>query len=91
MAQIRMDAFHREGVIFAMNIEDVLPWKDHIQISRVTIGTVLLRHRRRIHHALNRLSRFVAADDMPQNLTWIPVHHRYDVDVFPGSCSGLVL
>lgn len=46
MAQIRVDAFYREGVIFVMDIEDALPRKDHIQVSRVTIGTVLLRHRR---------------------------------------------
>ena len=32
MAQISIDTLHGEGVIFVVNIEDMLPRKDDIQI-----------------------------------------------------------
>ena len=45
MAQISIDTLHGEGVIFVVNIEDMLPRKDDIQISRVPICTIPFRIR----------------------------------------------
>ena len=43
MAQISIDTLHGEGVIFVVNIEDMLPRKDNIQISRVPICAITFR------------------------------------------------
>ena len=44
MAQISIDTLHGEGVIFVVNIEDMLPRKDDIQISRVPICAITFRN-----------------------------------------------
>lgn len=54
MAQVGVDPFYGEGVVFVVNIEDMLSRKDHIQIPKVSIRTVLLCLRGRIHHRLDR-------------------------------------
>ena len=43
MAQISVDALHREGVIFIVNIINMLPRKDHIQVSAVSVCAILFR------------------------------------------------
>lgn len=91
MAQISIDSFYGEGVIFVVDIEDVISRKDHIQIPEVSICTVFLRLRGRIHHRLDRSGGFVRAHRMAYNLSWFPTHHCHDVDVFSGLCVGLAL
>ncbi len=91
MAQISVDAFHREGVIFVVDIVNVLSWKNHIQVPKVSIGTIIFCLRGGIYHPLDRLGRFAPAYPMPHNLTWFSAHHRHNVDIFPRFCPGLVL
>ncbi len=91
VAQVSVDAFYGEGVVFVVDIEDVLSRKDHIQIAAVSICTVPLRLRDRIHHRLDRWRGFVRAHSMTHNLSWFPAHHHHDVDILPGLCVGLAL
>ena len=91
MAQISIDAFNREGVIFVVDIVNMLSWKDHIQISDIPIRTVCPGLRRCIYHSLNRFGRFVLAYNMTHDLPWFSAHHGHYVDIFPGFCSRLIL
>ena len=79
MAQISIDTLYGKGVIFVVDIEDMLSWKDHIQIPAVSICTVAFRVRSRIDHLLDRLGHLVPAHGMPQNLSRIAAHHRHNI------------
>ena len=52
MTQISVDTFYGKGVIFVVDIADMLSWKDHIQIPAVSICTIAFRLRSRIDHSL---------------------------------------
>ena len=91
MAQISNDTLNRERVILIVNIKDMPPWKDHIQIPIVSIGTIAFRLRNRVNHLLDRPGRFVPAYNMPHDLTWLPAYHRHNVDIFSGLCPGPAL
>ena len=91
MPQVSVDAFHCEGVAFVMDIEDVLSREDHVQIAAVPICAVLLSLWGRIHHLLDCSGRFVHTRHMTYNLSWLPAHHRHDIDVFPSFRAGLAL
>lgn len=91
MAQIGIDTLQGEGVIFVVNIEDMLPRKDDIQISRVPICAIPFRIRGCIYHLLNRSGGLITAYDMAYDLPRLPAYHRHNVDIFPCFCAGLVL
>ena len=91
MAQISVDTLYGKGVIFVMNIEDMLSWKDHIQIPAVSIRTIALRFRSCIDHSLDRPGHLVPAHGMPHNLSRISAHHCHNIDVFSGFCPGFIL
>ena len=91
MAQIRIDAFHREGVIFVVHVKDMFPRKDHIQISAVPICAVYFRIGSRVYHPLNRSGRLIPTYNMPHNLPGLSTHHRHNVNIFPRFSPGLVL
>lgn len=91
MAQISVDTFHREGVLFVVDIEDMFPWKDHVQIPAVSVGAVMFRRRRCVYHTLDCPGHFVSAHNMAHNLPRFPAHHRDNVDIFPCFCPGFVL
>lgn len=50
MAQVSVDTLNREGIVLVVDIEDMLPWKDHIQISVVSVRTIAFRIRGGIHY-----------------------------------------
>ena len=91
MPQVSVDAFHCKGVTFVMDIENVLSREDHVQIAAVPICAVLLSLWGRIYHLLDCSGRFVHTRHMTYNLSWLPAHHRHDIDVFPSFCAGLAL
>ena len=91
MAQIRIDAFHREGVIFVVHVKDMFPRKDHIQISAVPICAVYFRIGSRVYHPLNRSGRLIPTYNMPHNLPGLSTRHRHNVNIFPRFSPGLVL
>lgn len=91
MAQISIDTFHCEGIVFVMDIEDMLTRKDDIQITKISVRAVLFRLRSCVHHFLNGCRRFIQAHHMTQNLTRFPTHHRHDIDVLPRFCPRLNL
>ncbi len=91
MAQISIDTLYGEGVIFAVNIEDMLPRKDGIQISRVPICAITFRIRGCVYHLLNRFGGLITAHNMAYDLPRLPAYHRHDVDIFPCFCAGLAL
>ena len=90
MAQVSIDAFYCEGVLLAVDIEDVLPRKDHVQISVVSVCTIDPAFWCHIHHLLDRSGRLVPAHNMPHDLPRFPAYHGYKIDVFPGFRSGFV-
>ena len=55
MAQISIDTLNREGVIFVVDIENLLSRKDYIQIPIVSICAIMFRLRSRVDHPLDRL------------------------------------
>ena len=83
MPQVSVDTFHCEGVTFVMDIEDVLSREDHVQIVAIPIRAVLLSLWGCIHHLLDCPGRLVHTHHMTYNLSWLPAHHRHDIDVFP--------
>ena len=89
MPQVSVDTFHCEGVTFVMDIENVLSWEDHVQIASIPIRAVLLSLLGCIHHLLDCSGRFVRTHHMTYNLSWIPAHHRHDIDIFPRFRAGL--
>ena len=91
MAQISIDAFCREGVIFVVDIVNMLSRKDHIQISDIPIRTVCPGLRRRVYHSLNRAGSFVSAYNMAHDLPRPSAYHGYHIDIFPSLCPRLVL
>ena len=91
MAQISIDTFHCEGIVFVVNVKDVLARKNDIQITKISVRAVLFRLRSCVHHFLNGCRRFIQAHHMPQNLTRFSTHHRHDIDVFPRFCPWLNL
>ena len=91
MAQISVDTFYGKGVIFVVNIEDMLPWEDHIQIPAVSIRTIEFRFRSCIDHSLDCPGHLVPAHGMPHNLSRISAHHCHNIDVFPDFCPGFIL
>lgn len=91
MAQISIDAFHCKSVILVVYIENMLPRKNHIPISIVSIRTILFRFRRRVHHFLNGVRGFLTAHGMAHDLPRFSAYHGNDVDIFPGFCPGLAL
>ena len=68
-----------------MDIENVLSR----EIAAVPIRAVLLSLWGRIHHLLDCSGRFVHTRHMTYNLSWLPAHHRHDIDVFPRFRAGL--
>ena len=91
MAQISVDTLHCEGIVFVVDVEDVLTRKNDIQITEISVRTVLFCLRSCIHHFLNGCRRFIQAHNMSQDLTGFPTHHRHDIDIFPRFCPGLNL
>ena len=91
MAQISIDAFHREGVIFVVNVKDMFSWKDHIQVSVVPVCAVYFRLRSRVYHPLDRPGGLIPTYSMSHYLPGFSAHHRHNVDIFPGFRPGLVL
>ena len=91
MAQVSVDTLNREGIVLVVDIEDMLPWKDHIQISVVSVRTIAFRIRGGIHYFLYRPGRFIPAHCVPQNLAGLPAHHCYNINVFPVFCPWFVL
>lgn len=89
MPQVSVDTFHCEGVSFVMDIEDVLSREDHVQIAAVPICAELLSLWGCIYHLLYCSGRFVRTHHMTYNLSWIPAHHRHDIDAFPRFRAGL--
>lgn len=90
MAQISIDTFHREGVIFVVYIVDVLPRIYHIQVPLIAICAIIFCLRSRIYHSLDRSGRFIPTCHMPQNLPRLAAHHCHNVDVFPCFCPGFI-
>ena len=91
MAQISIDAFHREGVILVVDVKDMFSGKDHIQISAISICAIYFRLGSRVYHPLNRPGCLIPTYNMPHNLPGFSAHHRHNVDIFPGFRPGLVL
>ena len=91
MAQISIDAFHREGVIFVVNVKDMFSRKDHIQIPAVPVCAVYFRLGSRVYHPLDRPGCLIPAYNMPHNLPGFSAYHRHNVNIFPGFRPGLVL
>lgn len=89
MAQISIDTFHRESIIFVVDVEDMLTRKNDIQITKISVRAVSFCLRSSIYHFLNGMRRFIPAHHMAQNLTRFPTHHRHDIDIFPRLCPGL--
>lgn len=89
MPQVSVDPFHCEDITFVMDIENVLSWEKHVQIADIPIGAVLLSLWGCIHHLLDCSERFVRTHHMTYNLSWIPAHHRHDIDAFPRFRAGL--
>lgn len=75
MAQISVDAFCHEGVIFVVYIVDVLLRKDDIQIPIMSARAIILRLRSRVCHPLDCFGRFILAYRMAHNLPWISAYH----------------
>jgi hypothetical protein len=55
MAQISVDTFHCEGVILIVDVVNMLSWIDYVQISLVSICTVILCLRSSVNHPLDCL------------------------------------
>ena len=91
MAQISIDAFHREGVILVVDVKDMFSGKDHIQISAISICAIYLRLGSRVYHPLNRPGCLISTYSMSHYLPGFSAHHRHNVDIFPGFRPGLVL
>lgn len=91
MAQIGIDTLHGEGVIFIVNIEDMLPRKDDVQISRVPICAIPFCIRSCIYHLLDCPGGLITAYDMADDLPRFPAYHRHNVDIFPCFCAWLAL
>ena len=91
MAQISIDAFHREGVILVVNVKDMFSWKDHIQVSVVPVCAVYFRLRSHVYHPLDRPGGLIPTYSMSHYLPGFSAHHRHNVDIFPGFRPGLVL
>ena len=64
MAQISVDTLHCEGIVFVVDVEDVLTRKNDIQITEISVRTVLFCLRSCIHHFLNGCRRFIQAHNM---------------------------
>ena len=54
MTQVSIDAFYGEGVPFAVDIEEMLARKDHVQISAVSVCAINRSLLGLVHHSLNR-------------------------------------
>ena len=91
MAQISIDAFHREGVILVVDVKDMFSGKDHIQISVISICAIYFRLGSRVYHPLNRPGGLIPTYSMSHYLPGFSAHHRHNVDIFPGFRPGLVL
>ena len=91
MAQIGVDTFHRESVIFVVYIVDVLPWIHYIQVSLIAICAIIFCLWSRIYHPLDRFRHFIPARHMAQDLPWLSAHHCHNVDIFPRFCPGFIL
>lgn len=91
MAQISIDTLHCECVIFIVNIENMLSWKDHIQISGVPVGTIIFRLSGCVYHLLDGSGGLIPAHSMTYDLPRFSTYHRYDVDIFPCFGARLVL
>ena len=76
MAQISVDAFYRESAALVVAIENVPAWIDDLPVGSVAVCTILLRIRRMIYHALDRLTRFVSTYNMTDDLTRNTADHR---------------
>jgi hypothetical protein len=55
MAQISVDTFHREGVILIVDVVNMFSGIDYVQISLISICTVIFRLRSSVNHPLNCL------------------------------------
>ena len=54
MTQVSIDAFYGEGVPLAVDIEEMLARKDHVQISAVSVCAINRSLLGLVHHSLNR-------------------------------------
>ena len=91
IAQISIDPFYGEGVLFVMDIEDMPAGEYHIQIPVVSICAIEFRLASRIHHPLNGFGRLIPTYCMTRNLPRFSAHYRHNVNIFPGFRPGLVL
>lgn len=53
MAQISVDTFHREGVILIVDVVNMLSGIDYVQISLISICTVVFHLRSSVNHPLD--------------------------------------
>ena len=54
MAQISVDTFYRESVIFVVDVVNMLSWIDYVQISLISICAVILCLWSSVNHPLDR-------------------------------------
>ena len=91
MAQISIDTLHSEGVIFIVDVVNMLSRIDYVQLSLISICAITFRIRGCVYHLLNRFGGLITAHNMAYDLPRLPAYHRHDVDIFPCFCAGLVL
>ena len=66
-----------------MDVENVPSKEDHIQISKVSVCTILLCYGSGINHLLNCSGCFILAYLVPYDLVRLSDYHGHDIDVFP--------
>ena len=91
MPQISIAPLQRKSILFVVNMENMFSRKDHIQISIVSVCTILLCHQNCVCHLPDCSSCFIPAYYMADYLTRLSTYHGYYIDVFPCFRPWLIL
>ena len=88
--QIGINAFYATGIFFIVDISDMLTRIDYINISCITVGTVIICRRRIINQCLNTIRGLVISRIDTDNLTGNTTDKRDNIAIFPRfGCSFL--
>lgn len=88
VAQISIDPLNSEGVLFVVNIVNMLSRINHIQVSAISVCTISTGFRRGIYDSLYPLRCFVLCHVKTRYHAWISAYRGHYIHIFTGFSIG---
>ena len=87
MPQVSIDPLDCKCIAFVAHISDVTTRIDYINITQITVSTIIFSIRSVVNNTLDSLRRFIKGHIKPHDLPRLTTNHGHQIDVF--SCFSI--